>query len=243
MLYLNLFKCCTVFQTYTNANPLPTLSLKARPISSRGRSTGECRAATWRWRQDTPASSPKTGCCAPRCSRTLRTRSPKARRRESTCTITRTTQRMDTRCARAPLTPPRLWAPALPHLPCGCCHLSGRSRWPSALNCYDAKARDKVLKLGVRKRLFGGGPVDAQSKPKLEHFCSYKYQLVCFCYYFCCYLFHMPFDGHLKRLAVCVVHTVIILSYSGISRGHQSADMTMLVSCFIELHRTISSIS
>lgn len=131
-----------------------SLSPKARPISSRGRSTGECLAVTWRPKQDTPASSLKTGCCAPRCSLTLQTQSPKARRREATCTIVQTTQRMDTRCAPAPLIPPRLWAPAPPHLPCGCCHPSGRSRWPSALNCYDAKARDKVLKLGARKRLF-----------------------------------------------------------------------------------------
>ncbi|TMS07951.1 hypothetical protein E3U43_005434 [Larimichthys crocea] len=69
----------------------------AHPISSRGRSTGECLAVTWRWRQDTPASLLKTGCCALRCSQTLQTRSPKARRREATRTITRTTRRMDTR--------------------------------------------------------------------------------------------------------------------------------------------------
>ncbi len=42
---------------------------------------------------------------------------------------------------------------------------------------------------------------------------------------FCCYLFHMPFNGHLKRLAVWVVHTyIIILSYLGISSRHQSTD-------------------
>lgn len=115
----------------------------ARPISLRGRSTGECQAATWRWRQDTPASSQRTGCCAQRCSRTLRTHSPKAQRRESTCKITQITRRTDTRCAPAPLTPPRLQASAHPRPSFGCCRLSGRSRWLSALNCYDAKAWDR----------------------------------------------------------------------------------------------------
>lgn len=151
-----------VLHTHSNTNP--PFSPKARPISSRGRSTGECQAATWRRRPDTPASSPRTGCCAPRCNRTLRTQSPRARRQESTCTITQTMQRMDTRCAPAPLTPPRLWAPAPPHLPSGCCHHSGRCRWPSALNCYDAKAWDKV------PELVGGGPADTQSNRQLEYF-------------------------------------------------------------------------
>ena len=106
ILYCNLF--CV--HTHTNINPLPSLSLplKARPISSRGRSTGECLAVTWRWRPVSPALSLKTGSCAPRCSRTLQTRSPKARRREATCTITQTMQRTALRCAPAPQTPPRL---------------------------------------------------------------------------------------------------------------------------------------
>ena len=162
--------------TLSPLSPLDlSLLMKARPISSRGRSTGKFRAVTWRWRQVTPASSPRTGCCARRCSRTPPTRSPKARRPGSTCTTSRTTRRTGTRCAPAPRTPPRPWAPAPPPPPSGCCHPSGRSRWPSAPNCYDTKARDRV------PELTGGGPVDTNLQ--LEYLVLILSFLLLFCFY------------------------------------------------------------
>lgn len=137
-----------------NINYMFSLSisiLKDRPIFSKEKSTGECRAVTWRQRQDIPDWSQRTGCSAPRCSQTLQIQKPRVQIRGSTCTATQTMQRMDTRCAPAPLTPPPLWGSAYPHLQFGCCLLFGRSYWPAMLNCYDAEARGWVLGLSERE--------------------------------------------------------------------------------------------